>query len=158
VQSQLQSIKEKSWTVEEIYITSSNKIKYDTYTTLADIKAVDPDYLTNDIINGIWSEPLPSLEDGDCMFKNCSQLTSFNADLSSLTDGSAMFSSCSELTSFNSDLSSLTTGDEMFYSCDELKSFDSNLSSLVNGYRMFASCDNLTTFNCDDLKSLKSGY
>jgi hypothetical protein len=124
VQSQLQSIKEKSWTVEEIYITSSDIIKYATYTTLDGVKSVDPDYLTNDIDeNGIWSEPLPKLQYGYCngidgtytgMFANCDNLTTFNSDLSSLVNGYRMFASCDNLTTFNSDLSSLTDGYSMF--------------------------------------------
>jgi len=32
--------------------------KYMGCKTVDDIKAVDPNYLTNDIIDGVWSEPL----------------------------------------------------------------------------------------------------
>lgn len=45
------------------------------------------------------------------MFYGCSNLTSFDIDLSSLTNGDLMFSHCSALTSFDSDLSSLISSD-----------------------------------------------
>jgi hypothetical protein len=51
-----------------------------------------------------------------------------------------MFQSCSNLTSFNGDLSSLTHGFGMFDSCSKLTSFTSNLSKLTNGYKMFSGC------------------
>lgn len=38
--------------------------KYIGCKTLDDIKAVDPNYLTNDIIDGVWSEGLADLEQG----------------------------------------------------------------------------------------------
>ena len=51
------------------------------------------------------------------MFSGCTNLTSFNGDLSSLTNGTNMFSGCTNLTSFNGDLSSLTNGSGMFSGC-----------------------------------------
>ena len=58
------------------------------------------------------------------MFNTCSNLTSFNINLSSLTDGNSMFLRCSNLSSFNSDLSSLSNGGSMFgsgtYNCTKL--------------------------------------
>lgn len=51
-----------------------------------------------------------------------------------------MFYDCSNLTTFNSNLSSLTNGNSMFYYCSKLKSFTSDLSSLTNGYCMFRNC------------------
>lgn len=143
-------------------------LKYKGCETVDDVKAVDPDYLTNDIIDGVWSEglgdleqggngkynggmfygtnlttfssDLPNLTDGGSMFNNCSNLTSFNSDLSSLTNGAQMFKYCSNLTSFSSDLSSLTDGGSMFYKCSKLTSFSSDLSSLINGMNMFNGC------------------
>ena len=171
VQSQLQSIKEKSWAVEEIYITSSNIIKYATSTTYENVAADYPDYLTNDIINGIWSEPLPKLQKGNIyigddssyniedyigMFQDNVDLVSFNADLSSLTDGDNMFAGCSSLTSFTADLSSLTKSYNMFYNCTALTSFTSDLSSLTKSYHMFSYCSNLTSFT-SDLSNLTNG-
>ena len=115
-------------------------LKYKGCKTVEDIKAVDPDYLTNDIVDGVWREGLGDLTNGRGMFYNCSNLTSFNSDLSSLWDGSQMFVYCSQLTTFNSDLSSLTDGAGMFYWCTNLTSFNADLSSLTNGNRMFGNC------------------
>ena len=84
-------------------------LKYRGCETVDDVKAVDPDYLTNDIVDGVWSEGLGDLTNGGSMFMYCS-LESFNSDLSSLTNGELMFSDCCSLTSFNADLSSLLQG------------------------------------------------
>ena len=147
--------------------------KYVNCRTLEEVIAIDPDYLTNDIVDGVWNQSLEKLdyaylgEKGGCgqgMFYNCSNLTTFTSDLSSLTDGSFMFSYCSNITTFTSDLSSLTNGYQMFYNCSNLTNFTSdssgspvNLSSLINGYIMFHNCSNLTTFT-SDLSSLTYGY
>ncbi|MBO5827279.1 MAG: leucine-rich repeat protein [Paludibacteraceae bacterium] len=127
--------------------------KYKGCKTLNDIKAVDPNYKTTDIVDGVWSESLADLEDGEEMFDGCPQLISFSSDLSSLTSGWAMFINCWNLTSFTSNLSSLTNGSEMFNSCENLTSFTSNLSSLENGTYMFINCYNLTSFT-SNLSSL----
>ena len=47
-------------TNEELEIITK---KYAGCKTVADIIAVDPNYLTNDIVNGVWSEGLGDLED-----------------------------------------------------------------------------------------------
>ena len=73
--------------------------KYIGCKTVDDIKAVDPDYLTNDIdANGVWSEWLGDLKNGgdstsvanklayEGMFYNCTALTSFNSDISNLKE------------------------------------------------------------------------
>lgn len=112
-------------------------LKYKGCKTLDDVKAVDADYLTNDIVDGVWSEGLVDLEDGTNMFYSCNELTSFSSDLSSLMTGISMFNHCSYLKSFNSDLSSLKAAFSMFYYCFELTSFNSNLSSLEDGWQMF---------------------
>ena len=93
------------------------------------------------------------IKDGEYMFYFCSNLTSFNSDLSSLTNGYSMFYKCSNLTSFASGLSSLTNGYKMFNSCTNLTSFSSDLSSLTNGYSMFYKCSNLTSFSSDSIGS-----
>ena len=115
--------------------------------TVDDIKAIDPDYKTTDIIDGVWSERLDDLEQGGNMFWYCPNLESFTSDLSSLTDGGGMFRSCGNLTSFNADssgspvnLSSLTNGNSMFHSCSKLTSFSAELPSLTNGEGMFRYC------------------
>jgi hypothetical protein len=123
---------------------------------VADIKAVDSNYLTNDIVNGVWSEGLGDLTDGVRMFYNCIALTTFSSDLSGLTYGDKMFTDCSNLTTFSSDLSSLTDGSYMFDGCTNLTTFSSDLSSLTDGSYMFTDCSNLTTFS-SDLSSLTDG-
>ena len=90
------------------------------------------------------------------MFDHCTNLTSFNYDLSSLTGGNYMFSNCSNLTSFNGDLSSLTSGYYMFEYCRSLTSFNNDMSSVTDCGNMFYYCSNLTSFN-GDLRSLTSG-
>lgn len=136
--------------------------KYTGCKTVADIKAVDPDYLTNDIIDGVWSEGLADLEQGNSngkyyggMFYNCTALNTFNSDLSGLTDGRYMFCDCDNLTSFTSDLPNLTNGGCMFQWCNNLTSFSSTLPSLTDGGGMFISC-NLSSWNIN-LPSLTNG-
>lgn len=131
-------------------------LKYKGCKTVDDVKAVDADYLTNDIIDGAWSEGLGDLEYGSDMFLYCSELESFTSDLSSLTNGEWMFSDCYNLTTFFSDLSSLTNGYKMFGYCHNLATFNSDLSSLTNGYDMFTYCDKLESFT-SDLSSLIDG-
>ena len=164
-----------------------NDFKYKGCKTVDDIKSVDSDYLTTDIVDGVWNEPLSDLEDGNPlkgnasgMFNNCESLTSFvsdlsslingytmfrycinlesfNSNLSSLMDGTGMFHKCSALTSFNSDLSGMTDGNSMFLDCSSLESFSSDLSSSQDGTRMFEGCTSLTAFN-SDLSSLTGAY
>ena len=96
------------------------------------------------------------IKDGHRMFRLCSNLTTFNSDLSSLIDGDIMFYQ-TNLSEFTTDLSSLTNGWSMFFGCSNLESFTSNLSSLTNGYNMFAGCSNLSEFTVD-LSSLQNGH
>ena len=96
------------------------QFKYKGRTTVDDVKAVDPNYKTTDIVNGVWSEPLWDLTDGTSMFNACSNLTAFSSDLSNLTSSPQMFANCSNLESFSSDLSSLTNGNVMFRECSKL--------------------------------------
>ena len=122
--------------------------------TIDDINAVEPNYKTIDIIDGVWNESLADLEDSNPsnrwnggMFIKCTNLTTFNSDLSSLTNGNSMFGDCTNLTTFNADLSSLTDSTDMFCYCSKLESITSDLSSLTNSFNMFADCTSLTTFN-----------
>ena len=138
---------EKGWTVTFEYCGISQNYKYKGCKTVNDVKAVDPNYLTTDIVDGVWSERLDDLTNGKSMFSNCHNLISFTSDssgspvnLSSLTNGSEMFFNCSNLTSFTSDLLSLTDGTRMFRGCSKLTSFSSDLSSLTNGEYMFTYC------------------
>ena len=174
-------VKKFSWSVIEsgddnVIVT----LKYKNCKTVDDVKTVDPNYQTTDIVDGVWSEGLGDLTDGasmcynctnlesfssdlssltNCkyMFGNCTNLTSFTSDLPSLTDGASMFYNCSALITFSSDLSSLTNGESMFERCTNLESFSSDLSKLENGGYMFQTCENLTSFT-SNLSSLKEGY
>ena len=140
--------------------------KYVNCRTVDEVVTIDPDYLTNDIVDGVWNQSLEKLEKGylgeyggcgNSMFENCPNLTTFTSDLSSLTDGNSMFGNCSNLTTFTSDLSSLTDGIFMFHDCSNLTTFTSDLSSLIKGDGMFSSCYNLTSFTID-LSSLTTSY
>ena len=140
-----------------------NVFKYKGCKTVDDIKLVDSNYLTTDIVDGVWEQPLSDLEDGNPlkeddsgMFNNCESLTLFVSDLSSLNNGCTMFRYCINLESFNSNLTSLTNGEDMFYGCKNLASFSSDLSSLTDGAGMFYGCIALTSFS-SDLPSLTDG-
>jgi hypothetical protein len=74
-------------------------LKYKGCKTVDDVKAVDPNYLTTDIVDGIWVEGLGDLESGtnfsyEGMFTNCSTLTSFSSDLSKVANCVSMFTGC----------------------------------------------------------------
>ena len=137
------TVKEFTWAVasgeggsdnDEVIIT----LKYKGCKTVDDVKAVDANYKTTDIVDGVWSEGLGDLEDGSYMFIYHPTLTTFTSDLSSLTNGDSMFQYCGSFTTFNANLSSLTNGSSMFGdTC--LSSFDSDLSALSDGGSMFAS-------------------
>lgn len=64
--------------------------KYEKCTTIAEIKAIEPDYNTKDVVDGVWKESLASLVDGSYLIDNIN-LTSFYSDLSSLENGVGMF-------------------------------------------------------------------
>ena len=155
----VRQIRSKGWVVKcngsEYLDNLGQDYKYDNCQTVSHVKMIDADYLTNDVVDGIWTERLDDLKDGVSMFYNCSSLSSFDTNLSSLTTGRNMFYNCDNLKTFNVDLSSLIDGQYMFQSCDNLTTFDSNLSSLTTGTYMFQRCSSLTTFN-SDLSSLKS--
>ena len=151
------TVKKFSWSVIEsgddnVIVT----VKYKGCKKVDDVKAVDPNYLTNDIVDGVWSEGLGDLTNGVEMFRYCTNLTSFSSDLSSLTYSTIMFCDCTNLNSFSSDLSSLKGGTEMFYRCSNLTSFSSDLPSLTDGSSMFWGCINLTSFS-SDLSKLTKG-
>lgn len=161
----LNLISHKGWSLSYFgdfdYAWADTNLKYAGCNDTHIIKIKDANYLTTDIVNGAWTEHLPDLEtgvneEGESMFKKCSNLTSFNADLSSLTNGNTMFWSCSNLESFNSNLSNLTTGNSMFWGCRNLTSFSSKLSNLMSGASMFAGCSNLESFS-SNLSSLTDG-
>ena len=126
--------------------------KYKGCTTVNDVKAVEPNYKTVDIVNGAWTERLDDLGDGCTMFENCTNLTQFDVDLPKLENGDSMFY-LSKLSEFHSDLSSLTNGERMFFYCNKLTQFNTDLSELENGKWMFTYCELLADFN-SNLSSL----
>ena len=86
-----------------------------------EIKAIDPDYLTNDIVDGVWTQSLADVEDGTELFSSARALVSFYSDLSNLTilsnvsnANKYIFSNCSSLTTFEANLSSLKNAQGMF--------------------------------------------
>ena len=100
-----------------------------------------------------FDSDLSSLTNGNRMFYDCTNLSSFISDMISLINAYGMFYNCTNLTSFTSDLISLTYSPNMFYNCTELSSFISDLSSLTYSADMFYNCTNLTSFS-SELSSL----
>ena len=162
--------KKASWKDSGVEDIPEAQFKYKGCKTIDNVKTVDANYQTTDIVDGVWSEPLWDLEQGNInekldggMFYLNWKLYSFTSDLSSLRDGANMFYMCYNLTSFTSDLSSLTNGECMFVECSKLTSFTSDLSSLTNGTGMFSGCSQLTSFSSDsngspmNLSNLKVG-
>lgn len=56
-----------------------------------------------------------------------------NIQTGKIKDGNRMFYNCRNITSFSSDLSSSTKCERMFYYCSKLETFTSDLPSLSNG-------------------------
>lgn len=51
------------------------------------------------------------------MFRSCSRIVSFEADLSRLNNGDGMFEYCSQLLDFKANLTALSVGTRMFNGC-----------------------------------------
>lgn len=128
------TFKKASWADGEMEDIPEAQYRFKGCKTVADVKDVDSNYLTNDIVDGTWTELLCDLESGNSMFDNCSNLTTFTSDLSSLTYGGYMFNNCRYLTSFTSDLSSLTNGTNMFYNCKLDIASVKNIADTINTY------------------------
>ncbi len=100
------------------------------------------------------------IKKGNGLFYDCTDLTSFDSDLSSLTEGKSMFYN-TNLSEWCQDLPILKNGSFMF-GCDnsDLKTFIGDLSSLTNGNSMFATSSPnagaIETF-IGDLSSLTMG-
>ena len=135
-------------------------LKYKNCKTVDDVKAVDPDYKTTDIVDGIWSEGLGDLEDGEDMFRGCTNLTSFSSDLSGLTYGYSMFLNCSNLTSFSSDLPNLKDGNFMFDGCKldapSVKNIIDTINTSLTNFTLGMGCNNTTEDK--DLFAQEVGY
>lgn len=153
------TIKRASWngSVEKVDIPDV-EYKYKGCKNVNGIKAVDTNYLENDIVAGKWTELLSDIERGNNLFEGNEKLSSFTSDLSSLSYGNYMFNNCFNLNDFDADLRYLTVGYQMFQGCTNLSTFEcSDLTSLMNGYYMFDGCSNITTFYFD-LSSLTNGH
>lgn len=162
------TVKKFSWAVEDSGNTSGTiplGTKYKNCTTIAEVKAIDSDYLKNDIIRGRWNSSLESLTASGAsysssmtgLFDNHLDLISFKSDLKNLSEGKYMFCNCYALESFEADLSNLTSASSMFSRCYYLTSFKcNNLNKLKNGSNMFYYCYYLDEFNFE-LPELDSG-
>ena len=117
VKRDLGLIKNKGWTLYVNGSTSTGNYTTPTYKACINVSDVASGYKDRNIVNGVWGEHLPKLEDGSKMFENCTTLTTFISDLSSLTNGTQMFNGCTDLTEFKSYLTSLTNGQRMFNDC-----------------------------------------
>ena len=106
--------------------------KYKECKTVDDVKAVDADFKTSNIVDGVWYVPLSDLTDAKNMFSMTSTLTSFYGDLSNLEDGTGMFYACTKLSSFKSNLSKLTKGGMMFYYCKLDTASIKNIAETIN--------------------------
>ena len=154
------TVKKAIWQNSDESDIPEAQFKYKGCTTVDNVKTVDSNYKTTDIVDGTWSEPLWDLTNGDSMFNECFNLTSFSSDLSKLERGVCMFQDCFGLTTFESDLSSLFNGGSMFRSCASLTTFKSDLSSLTSGNVMFFGCrlDSASVKNIiDTINTVSSG-
>ena len=149
--------------------------KYAECTTVADMQAVNADYMEDLTSDKVWCYPLtelqsareafrqaglvgfegelPKLSDGFGMFYY-SNLTSFNIELPMLISGQSMFQGA-PINYFNSDLPEMTMGSHMFFRA-KLTSFNTKLPKLNNGMAMFASVPTLSIFNVE-LPKLSDG-
>ena len=114
--------------------------------------------LTIDYIN------TSKVTDMNCMFYNCTALTSINLsnfDTSNVTNMRYMFRGCTSLTSLNLsnfDTSKVTNMHYMFRGCSGLTSLNLsnfNTSNVTDMYGMFYSCTSLTSINLSNFDSSK---
>ena len=155
--------KKASWKNGAMDVIPEAQYKYKGCKTVDDVKAIDSNYKTTDIVDGTWTELLCDLEDARTVIDDNSywsegmfsytNLAAISSDLTSLTNGGAMFKG-TNLTMFDISLPNLKYGREMFRGCGQLSDFnDTSFSKLIDGYHMFEWCSNLTTFT-GDLSSL----
>ena len=120
--------------------------KYQNCLTVDDVKNREPNYLTVDIVDGVWNENLSSLKNGNFMFRNNTDIVSFSGEMTSLNEGMCMFQNCTNLESIVVNLPSLTIGRSMFSGCSSLRKFESDLQTLDDASNMFRNCYNLEIF------------
>ena len=144
--------------------------KYINCVNLNDVKAIEQNYKTVDIIDGVWNESLENYVGDSSSSSNqdagmfCySDIVTFNSNLNSLEYGGYMFCGCSYLTSFEVPLPNLKRGANMFSyfhrsnilddrearACTSLTSFKSKLPKMTIGDFMFCGCGSLTTFESE---------
>ena len=114
-------------------------------------------YLTNlKTITGLKYLNTEKVTDMNCMFFNCSALTSLDVthfNTAKVTDMNGMFNECSKLTSL--DVSKFNTANVtnmkgMFYNCSKLTSLDVtkfNTANVTNMKNMFYKCSALTSLD-----------
>ena len=130
-------------------------------------------YLTNlKTITGLKYLNTEKVTDMNCMFFNCSALTSLDVthfNTAKVTDMNGMFNECSKLTSldvskFNT--ANVTNMDYMFFNCSALTSLDVtnfNTENVTNMNSMFSSCKTLTSldvskFNTANVTNMKGMF
>lgn len=111
--------------------------KYATCVTVADMRAVNPDYKNDLTSDGEWIYPLPELINGSYAFARSANLICFFADLPKLTNGSGMFRNMPKMERFKGSLKALRNGQEMFCYSYSVIVFDSTLESLNEGVYIF---------------------
>ena len=130
-------------------------------------------YLTNlKTITGLEYLNTEKVTDMNCMFFNCSALTSLDVthfNTAKVTDMNGMFNECSKLTSL--DVSKFNTANVtnmgyMFFNCSALTSLDVtnfNTENVTNMNSMFSSCKTLTSldvskFNTANVTNMKGMF
>lgn len=120
--------------------------KYIDCTGKPQITAIEPDYITVDIVNGIWNQSLKNVTGFSTsvtakgLFQNCTTIKIFVSDLNKVASALRMFMGCSSLIAFSADLGSLERSNSMFSGCKNLTTFISNISSLQYATNMFGNC------------------
>ena len=160
VKRDLGLIKHKGW---NLYVNSSNATSNYTLPKFAgckegnEVEAIDAEYQTTCIIDGVWGEHMPDLKTAGRKMSEYSyqdffgtlgkgKLTEFRADLSSLENGSSFFYGCTKLSSFiTSKLDKLWMTAYMFDQTG-LTSFNYDLPAVTHCYYMFEKCGKLTSF------------
>ena len=117
----------------------------------------------------------PNLEDGTCMFKNCSNLTTWICYSNKISTAQSMFEGCGKLSNLNIEFGNIINARGMFSGCSEIV-FETNLIPNTNNLQlaggMFRNCPkafehfnwklpkvagaNLMFQNCTSLKSFSS--
>lgn len=90
------------------------------------------------------------------MYRGCTSLLAFYANLQRLIVANYMFAGCTLLQKFSASLNNITNANGMFRGCSSLSSFDGQVSTIVNAKEMFKNCVLLTSWN-KPLTNLQNG-